>query len=81
MPVLLVTNVHPNVLKASGPYGAILSKGEVTIWPVYAYTSAAQNTVIKLLMVILYDVDNTSMSWEDIHAKLFAHFVHYLVEI
>ena len=56
-------------------------KGEVTIWPVYAYTLAAQNTVIKLLIVILYVEDNTSMSWEDIHAKLFAYFVHYLVEI
>ena len=30
-------------------------KGGLTIWPVYAYTLAAQNTVIKLLVLILYD--------------------------
>ena len=40
-------------------------KESVTIWPVYAYTLAAQNTVIKLLMLILYAEDNTSMSYED----------------
>ena len=43
-------------------------KESVTIWPVYAYTLAAQNTVIKLLMLILYAEDNTSMSYEDTHA-------------
>ena len=43
-------------------------KESVTIWPVYAYTLAAQNTVIKLLMLILYVEDNTSMSYEEIHA-------------
>ena len=43
-------------------------KESVTIWPVYAYTLAAQNTVIKLLMLILYVEDNTSMSYEDTHA-------------
>ena len=29
-------------------------KGGLPIWPVYAYTLAAQNTVIKLLVLILY---------------------------
>ena len=43
-------------------------KESVTIWPVYSYTLAAQNTVIKLLMLILYVEDNTSMSYEEIHA-------------
>ena len=44
-------------------------KGALTIWPVYAYTLAAQNIVItELLMVILYVEDNTFMSCEDIHA-------------
>ena len=45
-----------------------VSQESVTIWPVYAYTLAAQNTVIKLLMLILYVEDNTSMSYEEIHA-------------
>ena len=46
----------------------LCDKESVTIWPVYAYTLAAQNTVIKLLMLILYVEDNTSMSSEEIHA-------------
>ena len=50
-------------------------KGPLTIWPVYAYTLAAQNTFIKLLMLILYVENNTSMSCEDIYAKIFAYFV------
>ena len=50
-------------------------KGPVTIWPVYAYTLAAQNTVMKLLMLILYVENNTSMSYEDIYAKIFVYFV------
>ena len=45
-----------------------MTQESVTIWPVYAYTLAAQNTVIKLLMLILYVEDNTSMSYEEIHA-------------
>ena len=45
-----------------------INKESVTIWPVYAITLAAQNTVIKLLMLILYVEDNTSMSYEEIHA-------------
>ena len=52
----------------------------LTIWPVYAYTLAVQNTVIKLMMLILYFEDNTSMSCEDIHAKMFPYFDHYSVE-
>ena len=44
------------------------NKESVTIWLVYAYTLAAQNTVIKLLMLILYVEDNTSMSYEEINA-------------
>ena len=47
---------------------SIENKESVTIWPVYAYTLAAQNTVIKLLMLILYVEDNTSMSFKEIHA-------------
>ena len=50
-------------------------KGALTIWPAYAYTLAAQNTVIKLPMVILYVEDNTSMSCEDIHATLFLSII------
>ena len=45
-----------------------VNKESVTIWPVYSYTLAAQNTVIKLLMLVLYAKDNTSMSYEDTHA-------------
>ena len=51
------------------------NKGPVTIWPVYAYTLAAQNTVIKLLMLTLSVENNTSMSCEDIYAKIFVYFV------
>ena len=41
--------------------------GSLTIWPVYAYTLAAQKSVIKLLMLMLNVEDYTSMSYEDIH--------------
>ena len=47
---------------------SIQDQGGLTILPVYAYTLAAQNTVIKRLMLILYVEDNTSMSCEDMHA-------------
>ena len=53
----------------------VLHKGPLTIWPVYAYTLAAQNTVIKLLMLILSVENNTSMSCEAIYAKIFVYFV------
>ena len=56
-------------------------KESLTNWPVYAYTLEVKNTFIKLLMLILFVEDNTFMSCEDIHAKIFAYFVHYLVEI
>ena len=45
----------------------------LNIWPVYAYTLAAQKTVIKLPMLIIYTVDNTC---SDIYI-----FCHRLVEI
>ena len=47
----------------------------MVIWPVYASTLAAQNTVIKLLMLILSIENNTSVSCEDIHARIFVYFV------
>ena len=53
----------------------LMSKGPLTIWPVYAYTLAAQNTFIKLLMLILSVENNTSMSCEAIYAKIFVYFV------
>ena len=46
-------------------------KGPLTIWPVYAYTLAAQNTVIKLPMLMLYTEDNSSMSYEEIRVQTF----------
>ena len=52
-----------------------VAKGSLTIWPVYAYTLAAQNTVIKLLSLILSVENNTSMSCEDIYAKIFVYYV------
>ena len=39
----------------------------MTIWPVYAYTLAAQNTVIKLLMLILYAEDNKILMHRYLH--------------
>ena len=50
-------------------------KGPLTIWPVYAYTLAAQNTVIKLPMLILYTEDNSSMSYEEIRVQTFTYSV------
>ena len=47
----------------------------MTIWPVYAYTLAAQNTVIKLLMLTLSVENNTSMYCKDIYAKIIVYFV------
>ena len=54
---------------------AHLFKGPLTIWPVYAYTLAAQNTVIKLLMLILSVENNTSMPCEAIYAKIFVYIL------
>ena len=50
-------------------------KGPLTIWPVYAYTLATQNTVIKLPMLILYTEDNIFMSYEEIHVQIFTNSV------
>ena len=50
-------------------------QGPLTIWPVYAYTLAAQNTVIKLPMLILYTEDNSSMSCEETRVQIFTYFV------
>ena len=50
-------------------------KGPLTIWPVYAYTLAAQNTVIKLPMLILYTEDNSSMFYEEIRVQTFTYSV------
>ena len=55
-------------------------KGPLTIWPVYAYTLAAQNTVTKLSMLILYADDNSSMSYEEICSVIYI-FCHHSVEI
>ena len=52
-----------------------MSKGVLTIWPVYAYTLAAQNTVIQLQMLILETEDNTSMSYEETCLKVFTNSV------
>ena len=53
----------------------IVFKGVLTIWPVYAYTLAAQNTDIKLQMLILYVEDNSPMSYEEICVKIFTNSV------
>ena len=54
---------------------SLIAKGPLTIWPVYAYTLAAQNTVIKLPMLILYTEDNSSMSFEETRVQIFTYFV------
>ena len=53
----------------------LIHKGPLTIWPVYAYTLAAHNTVIKLPMLIIYTEDNSSMSYEEIHVQSFTYSV------
>ena len=67
-----ITLSNTNISATSKP---IPIKGPLTIWPVYAYTLAAQNTVIKLLMLILSIENNTSISCEAIYAKIFVYFV------
>ena len=47
------------IILNNGEINIKIYKGSVTIWPVYAYTLAAQNTVIKLLMLILSVENNT----------------------
>ena len=54
---------------------SLLLQGPLTIWPVYAYTLASQNTVIKLPMLILYTEDNSSMSYKEICVQIFAYLV------
>ena len=58
-----------------GGHGIDGIKGPLTIWPVYAYTLAAQNTVIKLPMLILYTEDNSAMSYKEIHVQTFTYSV------
>ena len=57
---------QPNVAERKGP---------LTIWPVYAYTLAAQKTIINLPMLILYTEDNSSMSYEELHVQIFTYSV------
>ena len=50
-------------------------KGPLTIWHVYAYTLASQNSVTKLPTLILYAYDNSSMSYVEICVQIFTYSV------
>ena len=52
-----------------------IQQGSLTIWPVYAYILAASNTVIKLLTLIFYTEDNSSMYYEGICVQIFTYSV------
>ena len=54
---------------------SIRNKGSLTIWPIYAYTLAAWNSVIKLLTLIFYTEDNSSMYYEGICVQIFTYSI------
>ena len=68
--VVKIVHMIVIILRDTGKTG--IAKGPLTIWPVYAYNLAAQNTVTKLPMLIRYADDNSSMSYEEICVQIFA---------